>query len=57
MLRYEVRDSDNVVIRLFSRREEAEYFCRLDKELCVRVLRRKRKQTVDLLALLGSALF
>lgn len=57
MLRYEVRDTDGVLIRLFSRREEAETFSRLDNDLCVHVRKQPRKQKIDLISVLGLALF
>jgi hypothetical protein len=57
MLRYEVRDADGVLIRLFSRREEAEYFSRLDNELCVHVRKQPRKQKIDLSLVFEPALF
>lgn len=57
-MRYEVRDGNNEIVRLFATRHEAVYFSRLDEELWVNV---RKKITIDHFAIalnqLGACLF
>lgn len=57
-MRYEVRDGNNEIVRLFATRHEAVYFSKLDNELCVHV---RKKIKIDHFAIalnqLGACLF